>query len=244
MIYAYLRKSNEEGSGSSFDTQKHKIQGYCQIHNLKVDEYFEDICSGGLLLEQRQSGMLMSTKLKKGDTIICSALDRYSRSHYGLVNDVEKYKRQKIKLIFTDLGDVISSDSLGSVFYQILSIMSEWYRKSLSEKQKIAQGKLKEQGKYQGGKVEYGKDLGTNGVLVDCEKQKREINLIMSLRHKGTKYKDIKSKLERYTGKTWHHSFLVKLVKRYEDNWIVKKENNIRRRLVNSFTNERNICDV
>ena len=244
MIYAYLRKSNEEGSNSSFDTQKHKIQGYCQIHNLKVDEYFEDICSGGLLLEQRQSGMLMSTKLKKGDTIICSALDRYSRSHYGLVNDVEKYKRQKIKLIFTDLGDVISSDSLGSVFYQILSIMSEWYRKSLSEKQKIAQGKLKEQGKYQGGKVEYGKDLGTNGVLVDCEKQKREINLIRSLRHKGTKYKDIKSKLERYTGKTWHHSFLVKLVKRYEDNWIVKKENNIRRRLVNSFTNERNICDV
>ena len=244
MIYAYLRKSNEEGSNSSFDTQKHKIQGYCQIHNLKVDEYFEDICSGGLLLEQRQSGMLMSTKLKKGDTIICSALDRYSRSHYGLVNDVEKYKRQKIKLIFTDLGDVISSDSLGSVFYQILSIMSEWYRKSLSEKQKIAQGKLKEQGKYQGGKVEYGKDLGTNGVLVDCEKQKREINLIMSLRHKGTKYKDIKSKLERYTGKTWHHSFLVKLVKRYEDNWIVKKENNIRRRLVNSFVNERNICDV
>ncbi len=244
MIYAYLRKSNEEGSNSSFDTQKHKIQGYCQIHNLKVDESLEDICSGGLLLEQRQSGMLMSTKLKKGDTIICSALDRYSRSHYGLVNDVEKYKRQKIKLIFTDLGDVISSDSLGSVFYQILSIMSEWYRKSLSEKQKIAQGKLKEQGKYQGGKVEYGKDLGTNGVLVDCEKQKREINLIMSLRHKGTKYKDIKSKLERYTGKTWHHSFLVKLVKRYEDNWIVKKENNIRRRLVNSFTNERNICDV
>ena len=72
MIYGYMRKSNEEGSNSSFDTQKHKIQGYCQIHNLKVDEYFEDICSGGLLLEQRQSGMLMSTKLKKGDTIICS----------------------------------------------------------------------------------------------------------------------------------------------------------------------------
>ena len=244
MIYGYLRKSNEEGSTSSFDTQKHKIKGYCQIHNLNVDEYFEDICSGGLLLEQRQSGMLMSTKLKKGDTIICSALDRYSRSHYGLVNDVEKFRRQKIKLIFSDLGDVISSDSLGSVFYQILSIMSEWYRKSLSEKQKVAQAKLKEQGRYQGGKITYGKDLGENGVLVDCEKQKREINLIMSLRHKGTKYKDIKAKLERYTGKRWHHSFLVKLVKRYEENWIVGKENNIKRRLVNSFINERNICDV
>jgi hypothetical protein len=117
--------------------------------------------------------------------------------------------------------------------------MSEWYRKSLSEKQKIAQAKLKEQGRYQGGKVQYGKDLGDNGVLVDCEKQKREISLIMSLRYKGTKYKDIKSKLERYTGKIWHHSFLVKLVKRYEDNWIVEKQNNIKRRSVNSFANKR-----
>ena len=244
MIYGYMRKSNEEGSSSSFDTQQHKIQGYCQIHNLKVDEYFEDICSGGLLLEQRQSGMLMSTKLKKGDTIICSTLDRYSRSHYGLVNDVEKFRRQKIKLVFTDLGDVISSDSLGSVFYQILSIMSEWYRKSLSEKQKISQQKLKEQGKYQGGKIPYGKDLGENGVLVDCEKQKREINLIMSLRNKGTKYKDIKSKMERYTGKRWYHSFIVKLVKRHEDDWWKFKEKNIIRRLKNSIINERNICDV
>ena len=66
----------------------------------------------------------------------------------------------------------------------------------------------------------------------------------MSLRNKGTKYKDIKSKLEKYTGRKWHHSFLVKLVKRYEDNWIVEKQNNIKRRLVNSYTNERNICDI
>ncbi len=94
MIYGYMRKSNEEGSNSSFDTQKHKIKGYCQIHNLNVDEYFEDICSGGLLLEQRQSGMLMSTKLQKGDTIICSALDRFSRNTLNLLTLVEKFKNK------------------------------------------------------------------------------------------------------------------------------------------------------
>ena len=99
MIYGYLRKSNDEGVSSSFDTQKFKIESYCNIHNLNVDEYFEDVCSGGLLLNQREQGMLLSTKLAKGDSIICSALDRYSRSHYGLVNDVEKYRKNKIKLI-------------------------------------------------------------------------------------------------------------------------------------------------
>ena len=231
-----MRKSNEEGSSSSFDTQKHKIDSWCSLHNLKVDEYFEDICSGGLLLESRQSGMLMSTKLKKGDTIICSALDRYSRSHYGLVNDVEKYKRQKIKLVFTDLGDVISTDSLGSVFYQILSIMSEWYRKSLSEKQIVAKDKLKKQGKYTGGKVRKGYDLGDNGQLVICEKEQKEINLVKSLRAKGSKYKDIKSFMEKYTGRKWHYSFINKLLTRDREEQLIRNICNIEL--------ERNMCDV
>ena len=236
MIYGYMRKSNEEGSSSSFDTQKHKIDSWCSLHNLKVDEYFEDICSGGLLLESRQSGMLMSTKLKKGDTIICSALDRYSRSHYGLVNDVEKYRRQKIKLVFTDLGDVISTDSLGSVFYQILSIMSEWYRKSLSEKQKIAKDKMIKQGKYTGGKVKKGYDLGENGQLVVCEKEQKEINLVKSLRAKGKKYKEIKSFMEKYTSRKWHNSFIHKLLTRDREEQLIKNICNVEL--------ERNMCDV
>ena len=80
MIYGYLRKSNDEGVSSSFDTQKFKIESYCNIHNLKVDEYFEDVCSGGLLLNQREQGMLLSTKIKKGDSIICSVLQIFSFS--------------------------------------------------------------------------------------------------------------------------------------------------------------------
>ena len=216
MIYGYMRKSNEEGSASSFDTQKHKINGYCSIHSLKVDEWFEDICSGGLLLKQRQQGMLLSTKIQKGDSIICSALDRYSRSHYGLVSDVELYKKKGVSLIFSDLGNVVATDSLGSVFYQILSVMSEWYRKSLSEKQLIAKDKLRSQGKYLGGRVQFGKDIGENNKLVISEKQQRELNLILSLRAKGSTYKEIKGSLERYTGRKWFESFICKLVKRDE----------------------------
>ena len=236
MIYGYLRKSSEEGKTSSFDTQKFKINSYCNIHNLRVNEWFEDVCSGGLLLYQREQGGLLTTKLKKGDTIICSALDRYSRSHYGLVNDVEKYRRLKIRLIFTDLGDVISSDSLGAVFYQILSIMSEWYRKSLSEKQKIAKDKMIKQGKYTGGKVKKGYDLGENGQLVVCEKEQKEINLVKSLRAKGKKYKEIKSFMEKYTSRKWHFSFINKLLTRDREEQLIKNISNVEL--------ERNMCDV
>jgi DNA invertase Pin-like site-specific DNA recombinase len=216
MIYSYLRKSKEEQSESSIETQRSKIKSYCELKNLQVDREFIDFVSGGLLLEQREQGLILSKLLKKGDSIICSVLDRYSRNHYGLVTDVEKYRRNNIKLIFTDLGDVVSSDSLGSVFYQILSVISDWYRKSLSEKQLLTKDRLRKQRKYLGGKCQYGKDIGENNVLVDCEKQQKEIRLILMMRKKGKKYMEIVKEMERYTGRRWFLSFVHKIVQRQE----------------------------
>jgi DNA invertase Pin-like site-specific DNA recombinase len=214
MIYSYLRRSKEEQSESSIDTQRSRIKSYCELHDLKVDKEFIDYCSGGLLLEQREQGLILSKLLKKGDSIICSVLDRYSRNHFGLVTDVQKYKRNHIKLIFTDLGDVVSSDSLGSVFYQILSVMSDWYRKSLSEKQLLTKERLRQQRKYLGGRCPHGKDIGENNVLVDCEKQQKEIRLILMMRKQGKKYMEIVREMERYTGRRWFLSFVHKIVQR------------------------------
>ena len=243
MIYGYLRKSNEEGVDSSFETQRYKITNYCNLKGLSIDEYFYDVCSGGTLISQRTQGILMSSKLKKGDVIVVSELSRYSRNHTGLVNDVERYRKKGIQLHVTDLGDVISADSLGSVFYKILSIMSEWYRTSLSEKQKITKDRMKKQNKYRGGKVEYIKDIGSDGYLVDCEKQKRELNLILGLRQKGTKLKDIKKFMEKYTGRRWWISFIHKLIKRYEDDYYFENEEIIRNQIC-QVELERNMCDV
>ena len=101
--------------------------------------------------------------------------------------------------------------------------MSEWYRKSLSEKQKVAQDKLKKQGRYRGGKCDFGFDIGANNQLVSCEKQQRELNLVLGLRQKGKKFNEIKSEMERYTGRKWHISFIHKLVQRQKEEQYEKK---------------------
>ena len=214
MIYSYCRRSKEEEGKSSIDTQRKKIQMYCEGADIFVDKHFVDYVSGGTRLEQREQGLILSKLLKKGDTIICSALDRYSRNHFGLISDVEKYKRMKVKLIFCDLGDVVSADSLGSIFYQILSIMSEWYRKSLSEKQKLVREKQQKEKLYTGGKVLKGFDIGDNGQLVECEKEQKEIRLMLMHRKAGKKYKEIVSEMENYTGRKWHLSFVHKVITR------------------------------
>ena len=129
--------------------------------------------------------------------------------------------------------------------------MSEWYRKSLSEKQKISQEKLKKQGRYRGGRCDFGFDIGQNNYLVKCNKQQRELNLILSLREKGTKYKDIKSYMERYTGRKWFISFIHKLIKRDKEEKLYlkqfelskSKEMRIRDEL-KQLGMERTMCDV
>ena len=214
MIYAYLRRSKEENAGSSIDNQRKKILSYCEGADIFVDREFVDFVSGGTKLDQREQGLILSKLLKKGDTIICSALDRYSRNHFGLISDVEKYKRMKVKLVFTDLGDVVSADSLGSIFYQILSIMSEWYRKSLSEKQLLAKDNLRKQGKYLGGRVVKGFDIGEDNKLVECEKEQKEIRLVLMHRNSGLTFKQICEEMQSYTGRKWHPSFVHKLVHR------------------------------
>ena len=70
---------------------------------------------------------------------------------------------------------------------------------SINDIEKIAKDKMIKQGKYTGGKVKKGYDLGENGQLVVCEKEQKEINLVKSLRAKGKKYKEIKSFMEKYT---------------------------------------------
>ena len=39
------------------------------------------------------------------------------------------------------------------------------------EKQKISQEKLKKQGRYRGGRCDFGFDIGQNNYLVKCNKQ-------------------------------------------------------------------------
>ena len=185
--------------GTKFTIREGKLTIFQKDKKYNTDNWY-----GRFFIESKQVEKSSKSKNKKDSVKILGQI----------FDDYFSKKRLKIKLIFTDLGDVISSDSLGSVFYQILSIMSEWYRKSLSEKQKASKDKLKKQGKYTGGKVLFSKDIGVNGVLVDCEKQKRELNLILGLRSKGKKYKEIKSEMEKYTGRKWHISFLHKLVQR------------------------------
>ena len=227
MIYVYGRCSAEEhySKGSSIETQITKCQSYATMKDLVVDEVITEQISGTTRFQKRPQGFAILNKLKKGDHIICSALDRFSRNTLDLLNLVEQFKRQKVQLHFIDVGgEVTGSDAIGSVFLKLLSVFSEFYAKQLSEKQKATKDRMKTQGKYLGGKKPFGYDIDENNNLIICEKEQQVINQMKDLRDNGLSYQKISNEITKSTRKKFPVSWVFKILNRVDIENMVKLE--------------------
>ena len=221
-VYFYGRCSAEENfvRGSSIETQKAKCLAYASIKDLSIDEFYTEQISGTAPLIKREKGFELLQNLKRGDHIICSALDRFSRNTLNLLTLVEKFKKEKISLHFVDVGgEVTGSDAIGSVFLKLLSVFSEFYATQLSEKQKATKERMITEGRYTGGKKKYGYDIDENGFYIPCEKEQQNIRHMQFLRKQGKSYQYIAEYMTRTTRKKFPVSWVHKIIQREGTEW-------------------------
>ena len=217
-VYFYGRNSDSESfeRQSSIQTQLSKCQSYANIKDLKIDVEITEQVSGTVTFERRLKGNELISSLKRGDHIICSHLDRFSRNTLNLLQLVEKFKRQKVNLHFVDVGgEVTGTDAMGSVFLKLLSVFAEFYAKQVSEKSKATKQRMIKENKYTGGfRPKFGYDVDNNGYLVPCEKEQSIIRLMKILRNKGNSYKKISEIVTRSTKKKFPQSWVFNILKR------------------------------
>ena len=219
-VYFYGRCSASENfdKGSSLATQLSKCQSYANIKDLTIDEVHEEQSSGTVPFEQREKGFAIMQSLKKGDHIICSALDRFGRNTLNLLMLVDRFKQKGVKLHFVDIGgEVTGSDAIGSVFLKLLSVFAEFYSAQLSEKQQATKDRMGLEGKHKGGKKPFGYDVDDNNYLVPCVKEQSTISLMKLLRKQGKTYRQIAETVTRSTRKKFTCSWVHSILKR-EDN--------------------------
>ncbi|MDB4860190.1 recombinase family protein [Alphaproteobacteria bacterium] len=216
-VYLYARCSAEENfnKGSSIETQITKCNAYGTTKDLVIERVITEQVSGTIKFEKRNEGLKLLKKLKKGDHIICSALDRFSRNTLDLLTLVEKFKRNKVQLHFIDVGgEVTGSDAVGSVFLKLLSVFSEFYAKQMSEKQIATKERLKSQGKYLGGKKMFGYDVDDSNNLVPCEKEQEIIRQMQIMKQEGMSYQKVADEITKCTRKKFPVSWVFKIFKR------------------------------
>ena len=234
-VYFYGRNSDVESFDrqSSIQTQLSKCQSYANIKDLKIDVEITEQVSGTTCFERRIKGSELMSFLKRGDHIICSHLDRFSRNTLNLLQLVEKFRKQKVSLHFVDVGgEVTGTDAMGSVFLKLLSVFAEFYAKQVSEKSKATKQRMIKENKYTGGfRPKFGYDVDDNGYLVPCEKEQSIIRLMKILRKKGNSYKKIAEVVTKSTRKKFAQSWVFNILKR--ENSIPPNEKIIRHNISN-----------
>jgi len=215
--YFYGRNSDLESfdKKSSIETQLSKCKSYANIKDLTIDAVVSEQVSGTIPFEKRIKGFELMKKLKRGDNIICSHLDRFSRNTLNLLTLVEKFKRQKIKLHFVEVGgEVTGSDAMGSVFVKLLSVFTEFYAKQVSEKSSATKQRMIKENRYTGGKKKFGYDLDDNGYYVPCEKEQQVIRHMLLIKKQGKSYRDISSEITKSQRKLFPVSWVHKIAQR------------------------------
>ena len=215
-VYFYGRCSADENfeKGSSIETQLSKCKSYADLKDLTIDKEITESISGTVKFNNRPLGLEVMKNLKKGDHIICSALDRFSRNTLDLLQVIEKFKRMRVSLHFTEFGEVTGSDAMGSVFVKLLSVFAEFYSKQCSEKQKATKDRLKSQGKFFGGKKPFGYDVDQNNLLVPCEKEQQVIREMQLMRKQGNSYQKVADQITKTTRKKFPVSWVFKILNR------------------------------
>jgi site-specific DNA recombinase len=215
-VIGYIRVSTEEqaSTGVSLDVQEEKIRAYCKAKDWELIDVISDpgISAKNLKRPGIQSMLtLLPKKVSRGfDAIIVMKLDRLTRSvrDLSLLND--EFKKHGVT--FVSIGESVdTSTAAGELFHNIVMSISQWERKAISERTKVAMQHKKHMGQRVG-TIPYGYELSNDGYqLIPIEKEQLIIDSIKRYRFSGWSLFKIADTFNRIgvkskTGKKWYAS--------------------------------------
>ena len=127
MIIGYTRISTQKQStNTSLHNQENKINDYCKLHDLPLDNIFKEIDSGG------NDNRIVFTQIKELiknkliSTIIIYKLDRLSRSMLGGLQFIDFCKEYQVRVIsISDNIDTLDGGKSELLLNILLSIATE-----------------------------------------------------------------------------------------------------------------------
>lgn len=133
-IYAYIRVSTDDKKQTT-EAQKTHITGA----GFAVDEWFaEDGMSGTVLALKRPAFSAMMSKVKEGDTVICTMIDRLGRDAADTMTTIKTFTKIKVHLRVMQLDGLDLTSSAGKLIVGVLACVAEMERNMNSER--TAQG--------------------------------------------------------------------------------------------------------
>lgn len=117
----------------------------------KLDYWFEDTgISGKTSANQRPQFMLLLTKIRDGETLVVSKLDRLGRDAIDVMQTVKQLSNRNIKVIVHQIGSTDLSSPAGKMLLTMLAAVAEMERDLLVERTQSGLLRAKSEGKRLG----------------------------------------------------------------------------------------------
>ena len=143
-VFAYSRVSTHEQT-----TENQKLE----INNagFNVDYWFADEgVSGKICARQRPQFSLLIDKIRDGETIVCSKLDRLGRDAIDVLSTVRHLTERNIKVIVIQLGNTDLTSTTGKLLLTMLMAVAEMERSLIVERTQAGLARAKAEGKQLG----------------------------------------------------------------------------------------------
>ena len=101
-IFGYLRISTNLKKQKT-DRQKITLLEYAVANNFTIDEFFTDIITGGTKAENRDDFLRMKSKLRSGDIIVVTDIDRMGRDADDLIMTIKEIQAMGVKIVALDV---------------------------------------------------------------------------------------------------------------------------------------------
>jgi DNA invertase Pin-like site-specific DNA recombinase len=115
-----------------------------------IDYWFADIISGKSASAQRPAFKELLTKIRDGETLLVSKLDRLGRDAIDVLQTVRDLGKRDIKVVVHQLGSTDLTSPAGKLLLSMLAAVAEMERDLLIERTQAGLARAKAEGKQLG----------------------------------------------------------------------------------------------
>lgn len=196
MILGYIRVSSESRvDGESLKVQRRQLQGWALQHGRYISKIFVDAgVSASIPLVERPQGRLLVERLRAGDTVVASKLDRVFRSIIDALQTLRKFEQDKIDLVLLDMGGSVLHDGVSKFIFTLLSAFADFERNRIALRIREAKQQQRRRGDYLGGPAPFGWRVIDRRYVPDPAQQ-QAITDVFAMRAQGLSYHRIANAL-------------------------------------------------
>lgn len=179
-VALYLRTStDEQADRETIQNQRDFLRGFTSLYQLNVVATYEDDgWSGTLALADRPAGrqLLEDARAKRFDEVLVYRLDRLARKLVVLLDAHGALDTLGVT-IRSGTEPFDTSTPVGRLLFQLLGAIAEWERSSIAERMALGRNRVARAGKWTGGPVPLGYDVGADGCLVPSARMVPELGI-------------------------------------------------------------------